>query len=142
MNRDIGERWVRALRSGDYKQGQGRLTRLNADGTPASHCCLGVLCEIALKDGIVTAEEDNNGVSFARRYRGVDDNTVGYNYLPEAVMKWAGLKDSNPRVSVPAVGGMQQMRTTMAALNDERNYNFDQIATVIEEQLIPQEAAA
>lgn len=40
MNREIGMKWVEALRSGKYKQ--GRLALYNAD----SFCCLGVLCEV------------------------------------------------------------------------------------------------
>lgn len=35
--RDIAERWVAALRSGEYRQGEGRLYRLGY------YCCLGVL---------------------------------------------------------------------------------------------------
>lgn len=40
MNQEIKEKWVAALCSGDYKQGQGRLR--DDDG----FCCLGVLCNI------------------------------------------------------------------------------------------------
>lgn len=40
MDREIGMKWVEALRSGKYKQGKGALH--NAD----SFCCLGVLCEV------------------------------------------------------------------------------------------------
>ena len=40
MNREIGTKWVSALRSGKYKQGKCALH--NAD----SFCCLGVLCEV------------------------------------------------------------------------------------------------
>jgi hypothetical protein len=43
MKSDIKERWVTALRSGEYKQTTGSLN--NGRG----YCCLGVLCEL-LKD--------------------------------------------------------------------------------------------
>jgi hypothetical protein len=43
MKPDIKERWIKALRSGEYKQTAGRLDR------NGSYCCLGVLCEL-LKD--------------------------------------------------------------------------------------------
>jgi hypothetical protein len=39
--------WVEALRSGDYKQGEGVLR--DGDG---NYCCLGVACELAVKDGV------------------------------------------------------------------------------------------
>lgn len=41
MNPQYKEKWLKALRSGEYKQGGGYLQR---DG---KFCCLGVLCEIA-----------------------------------------------------------------------------------------------
>lgn len=40
LNPDVKQRWIEALRSGKYEQGQGRLR----DGD--RYCCLGVLCEI------------------------------------------------------------------------------------------------
>lgn len=41
MNKKIMQRWVRALRSGKYKQATGQLKK---EGV--GHCCLGVLCEV------------------------------------------------------------------------------------------------
>jgi hypothetical protein len=41
MNGDIKAKWLQALRSGEYKQGHGRLRIL-----PNLYCCLGVLCEV------------------------------------------------------------------------------------------------
>jgi len=40
MDKKIKKLWVRALRSGKYKQGEDRLKR---DGR---YCCLGVLCNV------------------------------------------------------------------------------------------------
>jgi len=42
MNKKLMEKWVKALRSGKYKQGDGRLY----DEKTNTYCCLGVLCEI------------------------------------------------------------------------------------------------
>lgn len=47
MKKEIADKWVAALRSGNYKQTTGMLNRNNE-----SFCCLGVLCEIAIKDGV------------------------------------------------------------------------------------------
>lgn len=38
--------WLEALRSGDYKQGIGRLCVLDEDANEELHCCLGVLAEV------------------------------------------------------------------------------------------------
>jgi hypothetical protein len=40
MDKEIKQKWVEALRSGKYKQGEGALKRGN------KYCCLGVLCSI------------------------------------------------------------------------------------------------
>lgn len=42
--------WVKALESGKYQQTQGMLREIHDDGT-SSYCCLGVLCDLAEKDG-------------------------------------------------------------------------------------------
>jgi len=45
MKKSVMKKWVTALRSGKYKQGQDRLR------SDVSHfCCLGVLCDIIAKD--------------------------------------------------------------------------------------------
>lgn len=48
MKPEIKEKWVKALRSGRYKQGRGRLLRRMARGD--YHCCLGVLCAVTRRD--------------------------------------------------------------------------------------------
>lgn len=40
MDKEIKRRWVEALRSGKYEQGQGKLLH------SGKFCCLGVLCDI------------------------------------------------------------------------------------------------
>lgn len=44
MDRKIKARWVKALRSGKYRQTKDKLRRETHGVT--SHCCLGVLCEL------------------------------------------------------------------------------------------------
>ena len=56
MNAEVKQKWVAALRSGDYPQARGTLHRLrdvksfNLDAEPtiskAGYCCLGVLCSV------------------------------------------------------------------------------------------------
>ena len=40
------ERWIKALRSGDYQQGTGRLK-----GHGERFCCLGVACQLLIDEG-------------------------------------------------------------------------------------------
>jgi hypothetical protein len=46
-NLKIIRQWVKALRSGKYKQTVGAMRRKDGKGE-VSHCCLGVLCEAVL----------------------------------------------------------------------------------------------
>lgn len=48
MKPEIKEKWILALESGKYKRTSGVLKKVK-DGK-ASHCCLGVLCEIYIEE--------------------------------------------------------------------------------------------
>jgi len=50
MNPELKAKWVEALRSGKFKQGQSRLHDNNAD----TYCCLGVLCVVASAEWVET----------------------------------------------------------------------------------------
>jgi hypothetical protein len=47
MDKKLKAKWIKALRSGEYKQGKGVLR--SGTGKDASYCCLGVLCDVAGK---------------------------------------------------------------------------------------------
>jgi hypothetical protein len=88
MNPEIRAKWVAALRSGKYKQGRKALR----DGD--TFCCLGVLCDLAVRAGVAgaTAPDSDAGGELGGwwSYDGRVD------YLPESVMDWAGLATPNP----------------------------------------------
>lgn len=46
MDKELKDKWVKALRSGEYKQGVAHLVNENDQGHYKSYCCLGVLCKI------------------------------------------------------------------------------------------------
>ena len=111
--------WVEALRSGDYEQTSGTLKAEHYErGTVnkiVAHCCLGVACDLTVKDGVGEWDDDHCfNVPGERRH---------YGGLPEAVMEYYGIK-SEPQVSMPNGG-------TLTYLND-RGMTFDQIADIIE----------
>lgn len=83
MKPEIKAAWIAALRSGDYDQGREKLR------TGDQFCCLGVLCDIASKQGL--GEWIPSG-----------EFKVGDRHElllpPQAIADWAELGDINPRV--------------------------------------------
>lgn len=127
MNPDVRRTWVAALRSGEYAQASGKLTRLREDGSRA-HCCLGVLCELAVEAGVLAPGVDAG-------LRVVEYGARGaFNYLPAEVVTWAQLDDANPTVGVPLIHVDGRYTRTLSALNDQGT-SFADIADLIEEQL-------
>lgn len=106
---DNAKKWIAALRSGKYTQDVKRLK------TEKGHCCLGVLCEVAMENG----EPWYPGVS--REYETIED-CCG---LPENMKDWAGLRDTMGRVSC----GRQP---TLTSLNDSLGFTFEMIADHLE----------
>ena len=124
MKPEIKARWVAALRSGDYDQGQGRLHAKDANGI-SSFCCLGVLCDLAEKENILSEIiEFPNSDGVAVIY---DDDE---SWLPTSVTEWSGLDHQGTFND----GLDHQEFATLAYLNDN-GATFDHIATVIEEYL-------
>ena len=86
MKKNIMEKWVKALRSGKYKQGKGYLNRYND-----TFCCLGVLCELYNNHLIWSDQEGikrSHVWEYWYNYDGLDSS------LPKCVMEWAGISTS------------------------------------------------
>lgn len=111
MNTEIKKLWVDALRSGEYKQGKGRLKDED------KFCCLGVLCDLHAKT-VECRTWDNN------EYNGKE-------YLPPSeVLEWAQLDDRLPILKSTTLNGV-----SLSTMNDIRGYDFNQIAAIIEKSL-------
>lgn len=123
MHAAIKTQWLTALRSGEYVQGSGFLHRNN------TYCCLGVLCDLAVKAGVVTVEAPT-GHDTIFRY---GDHGLG-STLPQSVMDWSGVHGPTGDLCTIIEGPDQGDLTDLASLNDYLGYNFSQIADVIEEQ--------
>lgn len=132
MNNEIKELWVKALRSGKYKQGSSILHSTKTE--IHEYCCLGVLCELASAE--IKIQKYNNG--FKTFYDGQ------HCYLPDSVLQWIGwsLKDpsiiiSNPTEEEQKIFGYKAEKyiTHLSTLNDYYKLNFEQIADLIEKYL-------
>lgn len=123
MNKRIKTKWLKALRSGDYKQGKNVL---HSAGKRGNHkfCCLGVLCDLYLNE----KKKDWTEISDDRYTKLFSSSTKREDYivLPNNVKRWAGLKENNPSVN----DGIN----TLAGYNDN-GYTFKQIADIIEKEL-------
>lgn len=111
MKHAVMERWVNALRSGEYTQGKDRLKTI--DNT---FCCLGVLCDLYSK-------ETGDAWDFSNR-----DGPIYYGCitsLPEEVRVWAGMRTGN--------GLLESDKPSLVILND-KGWTFSDIANIIEDE--------
>lgn len=125
MNNEIKQRWLSALRSGEYEQAKGALRRAKG-----GFCCLGVLCDLWLKEkGQEWQTEGFDPVD--QVYFDLECPTCEGtgDLLPIEVQEWAGLSEMNP--TLPAHKYSQQ---SIAGLNDS-GWSFGEIANVIEAEL-------
>lgn len=113
-------KWIEALRSGKYKQSQDALH--DSDG----YCCLGVACDLYLKEHPDAAEWTTASAD-TYRFRFRDRNgKIEYLNLPQLVMSWLGVR--TPDGEFVDVYGYNR---TLAHLNDNGR-SFEEIAQIIE----------
>lgn len=126
MKEEIKKRWVEALRSGEFKQGTGAL--YNPD--TGEHCVLGILCELAVQDGVVQRHDHEHGGPSVYGNLGGDDSDV---VVPPEVIEWAGLDSCIPLVEYfdEEYGNTYE---AVAEMND-RGLSFKYIAELIEEDI-------
>jgi hypothetical protein len=117
MNKEIGEQWVRDLRSGEFQQ----TTKVLKNGE--GYCCYGVLAEQAVAAGILVREQNENGGWMY--YDPADPSDLASGILPYAAWKWAGLENSNP---------LLPSGDLLTELNDDWT-SFDTIADLIDQYL-------
>lgn len=133
MDQEKKALWVAALRSGDYPQGKGSLHTVQ--NGQARYCCLGVLCDVAVKNGLNIRvsdypEEESTSNRVLIAYAGYDD------FLPNPVMEWAGLESRNPGTNelVDLYGDGNPIKVTLSYLNDNGR-TLSEIADIIERDL-------
>lgn len=107
LNRELMEKWVAALRSGDYKQGTEALYCYDDDKNSESYCCLGVLQAIkpdieqmwgdelldedSLKELLGVNEQDG---FFQKTYAGWNDEDMTFPEIADRLeTRWLNIKE-------------------------------------------------
>lgn len=117
--------WADALESDRFRKGQGALRAIHEDGL-TYHCCLGVLCEVAIEHGLdlaITYSSDRVQTYF-------DGEAL---LLPKSVVQWAGLEKEGPEVWQDNGEGVYKVELTL--LNDDTEDTFADIAARIRADL-------
>ena len=117
MKREIGEKWIAALESGEYMKGTGKLCLVESSGH-TTFCCMGVLAELAIGDGVEVEKIWND--TFAQ-YQGE------LAFLPHVVRDWAGLKTTNGAYK-------DEKEYSLVELNDESD-GFEPVIEIIRNHL-------
>lgn len=118
MNEDVKALWVNRLIELDGKDRQAKGVLRRGD----KMCCLGVLCEIAIEQGLDVVVADRGDGTGSLTY----DNDP--TYLPASVQIWAGIDKHNPFYVDEAGEDIY-----LAVLND-RGISFKEIAYHIEKE--------
>lgn len=121
MKPQIKQKWLDALRSGEYEQCESNLHK------NGGFCCLGVLTDLYIQEHSDCSwkEYESNDKQLYYSFVGIK---IEYSYLPDEVVEWADLSSENPRVVSDRVW------THLSDLND-CGFNFEKIANLIEGQL-------
>lgn len=107
MNPEIKQRWIDALRSGEYNQDKHSLK------TPKGFCCLGVLTDLYLKEKNKDWEFPGSGIY---KFKGHEGS------LHNEVIDWCDFPS----------GGREE---SLAYMNDVKEKTFQEIADYIEKYL-------
>lgn len=113
MNQEVKAKWLAALRSGEFEQGK-RFLRVED-----RFCCLGVLCHLAVEEGVAPASIPEAGRA-VWSYGALEKSGT----LPAEVIAWADIGSSDPFAGA--------VRLTTA---NDGGSTFEEIADMIERAL-------
>jgi hypothetical protein len=106
MNQEIKQRWIEALRSGEYQQGKDSLFHCG------KFCCLGVLTDLYIKEYGLQWKQDSADLWSFEEEGGT---------LPQSVQDWSGIDAPNPMI----------LHNFATDHNDHYNASFKDIAEYI-----------
>lgn len=143
-NQEVMREWVSRLRSGEYKQGMGKLSFTDPGRNTRRHCCLGVLADIAVEQGrtpapVAIPEQIATHIGI-RIHEGV---AVGFSDVfhydggnatmpPSTVLAWADIPAGSPSEAV----GLKELTANRLAYLNDGGKTFAEIADAIEEEWI------
>lgn len=130
MTQEDKNKWIEALKSGEYRQGTDGLH------IEDSYCCLGVLCDISKKggwskdvDGKYVYKDSSNGGYLPRAIAEDFDITlkghIFYDSLTEPLQ--IKFRDNKERIL-----GTEKSVVSLAVINDSEKLSFVKIAEIIE----------
>lgn len=115
---ELEAKWIEALTSGQYAQGEGKLHIMAMDDEPDKYCCLGVLCDVYDPSG----------------WKKIDSTTayayvskMNKEYPPSFIVDEAGLRQTTDRET----SEMSNPVTNLTMLNDTYHLTFAEIAAVV-----------
>jgi hypothetical protein len=112
MKKEIADLWIAALKSNKYEKGKYVLEKND------TFCCLGVLCDVALKNGVEFKRNiDDRGVFY-----GDNSSSEGRYVLLPIVQQWAGMK---------SLSGIINKDDALTSIND-RTDSFHDVIYAIE----------
>lgn len=122
--KQVYTKWLAALRSGKYKQMQEKL-RGQTDSGAVGFCCLGVLCDLAVKDGGGTGEGwFGDYVSFENKH---GETELHSGIPPESMTNYLGITEEETQ--------------DLMEMNDSESRSFKYIARHIERSIMPKALA-
>ena len=116
LNRNA-KRWIKALRSGKYKQTQKHLRDADLDTDEPGYCCLGVACDLYAQTHKRGAWDEYGSFVIGD----IEEDSE----LPDRVAKWLGIKST---LGYNSVTGL-----SLIHLNDDDGLTFAEIADHIEQ---------
>jgi len=163
--RELVTEWIEELRSGRWQQGRSYLAAYDDDRAAWRFCCLGVLCEIMVRRGLITSQEHEfelardlvrsygvhdgkdlighddlrgrdvtNSVLPRRALELLNDGTLARELTEEGIYgsSWNTPPGRPPRSDDGNTEPGEPEAFTLVDLNDEAEYDFTQIADVVQ----------
>lgn len=130
MNKALKDKWLAALRSGEYKQGMKCLMRESPEGE-RSYCCLGVLCDVS-DTGEWEQRTVGGEVQEQFYWRSMDNQglpKINTADVPNHLARPWGL------LELLKTGSLSDKQTKLMEMNDSGRCSFDKIADWIEENI-------